>query len=135
MFVLGGNVLLQLFAVLPLPQCLSGSAENTAIMCFLFSFCFLLEKHKIVRNTRTQTSPQESVSSEESLLQTPLPRKRPPVPAVPDSYYDLPRSRSKGTRFDVDRRGEKKARVRFEPDVPPTLPSYMKEMTDKGNYC
>ncbi|XP_068730212.1 TALPID3 protein-like isoform X1 [Montipora capricornis] len=93
----------------------------------------IFERHKLVRNTRTQTSPQESISSEESLLQTPLPRKRPPVPAVPDSYYDLSRSRAKGTRFDVDSRGEKKPRVHFQPDViPPTVPSFKKEMTDKG---
>ena len=91
------------------------------------------ESHKLVRNTRTQTSPQESVSSEDSLLQTPLPRKRPPVPAVPDSYHHLSNSRPKGRRFDVDMKGEKKPRVHFEPDVTPTLPSYTKEMTDKGN--
>ncbi|XP_044179361.1 TALPID3 protein-like isoform X2 [Acropora millepora] len=90
------------------------------------------ESHKLVRNTRTQTSPQESVSSEDSLLQTPLPRKRPPVPAVPDSYHHLSKSRPKGRRFDVDMKGEKKPRVHFEPDVTPTLPSYTKEMTDKG---
>lgn len=83
----------------------------------------------MVKNTRTQTSPQESVSSEDSPLQTPLPRKRPPVPI---SRYDLPRSRAKGPRSDANRRAEKKARVRFEPDVSPGLPSYMKEMTHKG---
>lgn len=98
----------------------------------LFS-CFVSVKHKLVRNTRTQTSPQESISSEESLLQTPLPRKRPPVPAVPSSHYNLQRSRYKGTRFDVNSGGEKKARVRFEPDASPVLPSYKAEMTDKGN--
>ena len=83
----------------------------------------------MVRNTRTQTSPQESISSEESPLQTPLPRKRPPIPM---SRYDLPRSRAKGPRSDVDRRAEKEARVRFEAGIAPRLPSYTKEMTHKG---
>lgn len=92
-------------------------------------FLFITEKHKVMRNTRTQTSPQESISSEESPLQTPLPRKRPPIPI---SRYDLPRSRAKGSHSDADRRAEKKARVRFESDVTPRLPSYMKEMTHKG---
>ena len=83
----------------------------------------------MVRNTRTQTSPQESISSEESPLQTPLPRKRPPIPI---SRYDWPRSRAKGPRSDADRRAEKKARVRFESDISPRLLSYKKEMTHKG---
>ena len=83
----------------------------------------------MVRNTRTQTSPQESISSEESPLQTPLPRKRPPIPM---SRYDLPRSRAKGSRSDADMRAEKKARVRFESDIAPRLPSYTREMTHKG---
>lgn len=87
------------------------------------------EKHKIVRNTRTQTSPQESVSSEDSPLQTPLPRKRPPIPI---SRSDLPRSRGHRPYPDVNRRGEKKAHVHFEPDVTTALPSYTREMTNKG---
>ena len=48
------------------------------------------------------------------------------------SRYDLPSSRAKGPRSDVDRRAEKVARVRFESDIAPRLPSYMKEMTHKG---
>ena len=83
----------------------------------------------MIRNTRTQTSPQESISSEESPLQTPLPRIRPPIPM---SRYDLPRSRAKGPRSDTDRRAEKGAWVRFESDIAPRLPSYMKQMTHKG---
>lgn len=87
------------------------------------------EKHKVVKNTKTQTSPQESFTSEDSPLQTPLPRKRPPVPI---SRYDLPRSRAKGSRSDVNTKAEKKARVRFEPGVSPSLLSYKKDMTHKG---
>lgn len=83
----------------------------------------------MVRNTRTQTSPQEFISSEDSPLQTPLPRKRPPIPM---SRYDLPRSRAKGPRSDAYRRPEKGVRVRFESDIAPRLPSYVKEMTHKG---
>lgn len=49
------------------------------------------------------------------------------------SRYDLPRSRARGPRSDADRRAEKKAQVRFESYVGPRLPSYMKEMTHKGN--
>ncbi|XP_022791035.1 protein TALPID3-like [Stylophora pistillata] len=83
------------------------------------------EKEKVVKNTRTQTSPQNSMSSEDSPLQTPLPRKRPPVPI---SRYD----RVKGPRSDVNTRVEKKARVRFEPEVSPSLLSYKKDLTHKG---
>lgn len=102
---------------------------TVALFWFFVLFLFITEKHKVVRNTRTQTSPQESISSEESPLQTPLPRKRPPIPI---SRYDLPRSRAKGPRSDADGRTEKKARVRFESDIAPRLPSYKKEMTHKG---
>ena len=99
------------------------------MLCYV---CFIPEKCKLVRNTRTQTSPQESVSSEESPLRTPLPRKRPPIPT---SRYNLPRSHANRLHSDVDRGVKRKARVRVEPDVSPTLPSYMNEMTDKGSYC
>lgn len=102
-----------------------------SLSVFHFIFCFA-EKHKIVRNTRTQTSPQESVLSEESPLQTPLPRKQPPMPM---SRYDLPRSRSYSHRLrsDVSRRREKKEKVSFDqPDISPAEPTYIRQFTDKG---
>ena len=98
---------------------------------FFFQLLILIEKHKVVKNTKTQTSPQESFTSEDSPLQTPLPRKRPPVPI---SRYDLPRSRAKGPRSDVNTKAEKKARVRFEPEVSPSLLSYKNDLTHKGMH-
>ena len=64
-------------------------------------------KRKFIRNTRTQTSPQElssftSSSSSEiiSPLDTPLPRKRPPVPMSRDSKTNRESSR-KHVHFDT----------------------------------
>ena len=94
---------------------------------FFFHLLILIQKHKVVKNT----SPQESFTTEDSPLQTPLPRKRPPVPI---SRYDLPRSRAKGSRSDVNTKAEKKARVRFEPEVSPTLLSYKKDLAHKGMH-
>lgn len=102
-----------------------------SLSVFYFIF-FFAEKHKIVRNTRTQTSPQESVLSEESPLQTPLPRKQPPMPM---SRYDLPRSRSYSHRLrsDVSRRREEKEKMYFDqPDISPAEPTYIRQFTDKG---
>ena len=98
------------------------------------SFHFFAERHKIVRNARTQTSPQESVLSEESPLQTPLPRKQPPMPM---SRFDLPRSRpySHRPRSDVLRIREQKERVYFDqPDISSAEPTYIREFTDKGEF-
>lgn len=101
-----------------------------SLSVFHFIFFFFAEKHKIVRNTRTQTSPQESVLSEESPLQTPLPRKQPPMPM---SRYAQPRSYSHRLRSDVSRRREKKEKVYFDqPDISPAEPTYIRQFTDKG---
>ena len=60
-------------------------------------------KRKFVRNTRTQTSPQYSSSSSStelsSPLETPLPRKRPPVPMARVSKNERDSSR-KRVHFD-----------------------------------
>ena len=64
-------------------------------------------KRKFVRNTRTQTSPQVSSCSSEtsSPLDTPLPRKRHPVPMTRDwkadrgkkhVHFDTPHGKNTG---------------------------------------
>jgi hypothetical protein len=88
--------------------------------CTTFVFKDSSSKFKIVKNTKTQTSPQDSsLLLSDSPLQTPLPRKRPPLPMSRDN---LPRSRAKGLHYSELPREK---RVHFnEPYYPSRMSQY-----------
>ena len=70
------------------------------------SYAPLGVKRKLVRNTRTQTSPQVSNSSSEtssSPLETPLPRRRHPVPMTRDWKTDRGKKHVHFDRVDDDK--------------------------------
>lgn len=85
---------------------------------------FVIESSVITKpfkNTKTQTTPQDSsLSSSDSPLQTPLPRKKPPRPTPHSSskglkYIDLP-TRKKRVHFDyVDKNDPVLSYSKYEP--------------------
>ena len=85
-------------------------------------------KYTLVKNTKTQTSPRETVSPQESLLQTPLPRKRPPVPM---SRHARPNSRSSGSQ---PKHREQEKRVHFDKPARDFTPMslYNERTSNKG---